>query len=441
MGDNFENKKSGSFLKVLIPLILILAIAGGAFFFFTRNKEKPVNVFKSNVEKAFKKAEVKEDSKTAKATFTLTANLDSDNVNIKALKQYVESAKITYTQEADLNKRIMKYNATVDFDNEQIIDADMILQNGKIYVFAQEFFSKYVEINPEDFGVNGYNEMLDEIFKVADKVSTKETNKLMKDIEKTVIDFLEKQEYTKENEEITVGGKEYKATKSTLVLNEKQMTELLSNVLTVVKDSEYVASLMSSSNVDIKEELEDAIDNLKESDEGKSTLEISIYTHGVAGEVIRVNAVAKEDKEVAFKVNYEKESKEKSVVAFEVENTKIKLEINKKDKNTTVYTLVLPEEFEGVGLSLEHTKDGENKGKIVISVKLPGALLATSGITDDVEAKLNITYDISENVKVEEADVSNAVSAKEFNEEHQQELMNNFQKSKLYSLIAPFIGQ
>lgn len=440
MEDNFEKKKSKSFLKILLPIILIIAIIGvGAYFLLNKSNIKPVNAYKNVVEKAFDMMEAKEDAKSARAKIELTANLDSDDINIKAVKQYVEAAKIALNEEFDLNKQIMQYNVIADFNNENIINADVLVQNGKIYAYAKEFFSKYVEINAEEFDMEEMEELLEEAFKKANKVSKQETNKLLKDIENEVLKFLDEQEYETSKEEITVGSNSVKTTKVTLKLTEKQLAKLMANVLTVVKNSEYAKELIENDQVDFEEEIEDAIEDLKDVDTENNTIKISLYTTGVTGEIVKAEIVAKEEEEELVTINYEKESKEKSNVVFETEGTELKLEINKKDKNTTDYILVLPEELEGIKINAEHTKEGQYKGKIVLTVKVPSEILAGYNIDDDVTAKLNIVYDVNYNVNVEETNVGSSIKINDFTEQDQQELLTNFQNSKLYKLIAPFI--
>lgn len=442
MEDNFEKKKSNTFLKVLLPIILIIAVVGaGAYFLLNKSNIKPVNAFKNVVEKAFTALEVKEDAKTASAKIELTASLDSDNLNVRAIKQYVEAAKITLNGEADLNKQIMKYNALVDFDKDTLVNADFILQNGKIYAYAKDFFSKYVEIDSEDLDMEEMTVMIEEMFKISNKISKKETNKLLKDIENEVLKFLDEQEYETSKEEIKVGNDTVKATKASLKLNEKQLAKLMTNVLTVVKNSEYIKELISTDEIDFEEQIEDAIEELKDVDTDDMTIKISLYTTGVAGEIVKAEVVAKEEEEEVITINYEKESKEKASVVFEAEGTELKLEINKKDKNTTAYTLVLPEELEGMKITVEHTKEGQYKGKIVLTVKVPSEILAGYNIDDDVTAKLNVVYDASYNVNVEETNVENSIKINDFTEQDQQELLTNFQNSKLYSLISTFMGE
>ena len=442
MEDNFEKKKSNTFLKVLLPIILIIAVVGaGAYFLLNKSNIKPVNAFKNVVEKAFTALEVKEDAKTASAKIELTASLDSDNLNVRAIKQYVEAAKITLNGEADLNKQIMKYNALVDFDKDTLVNADFILQNGKIYAYAKDFFSKYVEIDSEDLDMEEMTVMIEEMFKISNKISKKETNKLLKDIENEVLKFLDEQEYETSKEEIKVGNDTVKATKATLKLNEKQLAKLMTNVLTVIKNSEYINSLITTNEVNFKEEIEDAIEELKDVDTEDMTIKINLYTTGVAGEIVKAEIIAKEEDEEVITINYEKESKEKASVVFEAEGTELKLEINKKDKNTTAYTLVLPEELEGMTITVEHTKEGQYKGKIVLTVKVPSEILAGYNIDDDVTAKLNVVYDASYNVNVEETNVENSIKINDFTEQDQQELLTNFQNSKLYSLISTFMGE
>lgn len=442
MEENFENKKSKSFLKILLPIILIIAIIGvGAYYLLNKSSVKPVNAYKNVVEKAFNKIEAKEDSKTAKAKIELSATLDSDNLNVKAIKQYVEAAKITLNGEVDINKQIMKYNALVDFDKDTLINADFILQDGKIYAYAKDFFSKYVEIDAEEYDLEQLTTMLEEAFKTAKKTSKNETNKLLKDIENTILAFLDEQEYETSKEEINFGGDKVNATKTTLKLNEKQLAKLMTDILTVIKNNEYITDLVSTNEIDLKEELEDAIENLKDVDTEDMTIKINLYTTGVTAEVVKANINIKEDDEEVLEMNYEKENNEKANISLTSEGDTFKLEINRKDKNTTLYTLAFSDELEEMKINIEHTIEGQNKGKVILTTKVPSEMLEQYDIDDDVTAKLNINYEINYGGKVEETNIDNSIKLNEFTMQDQLELATKFQNSKLYKLIAPFINQ
>ena len=192
--------------------------------------------------------------------------------------------------------------------------------------------------------------------------------------------------------------------------------------------------------MDVKEEIQSIIQELEnvEATEG-SALTISLYTKGFIAELVKIEAIMEEYDEEILSITYSKESKEKSIVELAVEEESLKLEINKKDKNNTEYKLILPEGFEGIELSLEHKKEGDNKGTISLIIKLSEIYATELGVQEDIEAKLKIKYETDYNATIEEENVENAITINEFTEQDEQELLNNIQNSKLYEIISMFM--
>ena len=434
-GKNKSNS-SGKLLKVLIPIILIFVVCIVGIFVFGKVSSSPKAVFKTAIQKVFKEIEMKQDSKTAEISAQVTVNVNSNDENIKSIQKYLNATKLSMTDKVDLNKEIMGYNLTAEYNNEKVVDANVYLQDSKIYLYAPEFFAKFVEIDPDAMGIYEFSEALEGMFRVGKNISAKETNKLMKEIEKEILNFLDKKEYTKEDAELTLDGKTIKTTQSTLKLNEKEMAEVLTKILKVLKNSEYFLNLVKIDDVDVKMEIEKYIEDLEDVEtNGNFSMVVSLYTRGTS--LVKAEAKINSYGEESV-ISYVKESKEKAVALMEANGEKIGLTITKKNSKTTEYTLNVPEELQGMEISIEHTEEGKNKGKIALNIKLPRAVALGMGLTDSVQLKLNVDYLLKYNITVDKANVENAKSINSFTNSDLQTIMQNFQKSKLFEVISTF---
>lgn len=435
----FSEKNSRGASRILIPIVLIILLLIGGFT-YCKIKTTPENIFKEAVQKTFDAIEIAEDNKTAKASMKITADINSQDEMLQEVSQYLGNVAITTKQEIDIQKEVVKYNIIGEYESDKVIDANMLIQDGRIYVFAQEFFSKYVQI-VEDEDMQEFNTILAETFEKANRVSKRETNKLIDEIEKAILKYLDKQEYSSSKEEIKAGIKTVKTTKSTIVLNEKELATLFIEVLTVLKENDYFIEIIENSEIDVKEEIEYLIEDLSEVEATEDNeLIISLYTKGFAAELVKAEAIIEEYDEEILTITYVKEHSTKSAIILEEYDEEIKLNIEKKDKNTTVYELELPEELDGAEMSLEHKEDSENKGALTLNCRIPASLTREMDITGPIEAKLNIEYEIDTKVKVEKENVSNAITINEFTKKEKQELLENLQESKLFELISPIIS-
>ena len=105
MEEEFEKKTNKKFLKILIPIIiLILVIGAGLVYYFMSTT--PKNIFTKAVNSIFSNIE-EEKYDTLKTNVELSMSIESDNSEIQSIGQIVNSVKIKTNQEIDLNNKVV----------------------------------------------------------------------------------------------------------------------------------------------------------------------------------------------------------------------------------------------------------------------------------------------------------------------------------------------
>lgn len=433
-----ENSNYKNLLKKIIPIIIIALILVIGYLLYNTTINKPEKIFKKTVAEIFEKIEMKEENKNGKANIEITAQLNSEDETIQEIQSYLDGTKIRMNQEIDVEQKILKTKIGADYKNEELIEAGMFIQDGTVYLLAEEFFDKYIEISEEELGIEDFETILEEAFEQADKVSKKETNKLLDEIEETIINFLKEQEYESDKEEISLEDKTVKAKKSTLSLNEKEISELLVEILKVLKESEYFIELVKNPEVDIVEEIEYLIEELEEVDTtDELDIEITLYTKGIIPKIVKAEIILEEYDEELGKLIYEKENDKKAIVEIEADEESFGIEILEKDNETTELRLVLPEEYEGIEVKLEIKKE-KNKGELKIIANISEEIMSELNIEDEIEAILNIKYEENYEVEINKEDISNSTTLDKITENEQKEILKKFEDSNLRELLEEF---
>jgi len=419
-GNDFEKK--GSKKKIIIigivALILIVAIAGGLI--FLNLSKKPEKIFSKAVEDIFE-IEEGQVQNSMRAELELTAEVDSDDVNVRAVNEYLKTLKIGMIAEVDIEKEIFNENINAEFNGEKVISLDALIQDENIYFYLDELFSKYIKVDEE------YLEGIDlsMIFEQSEDLD----ENFFKDLEQILLDEIEAKEL--EQEKVELDGK--KVTKSTLKLSPKDILKIAKKVLKLVDKYQPMDEIK-----DLIDELDYAIEDLGDIKASENYLEISIYTKGFNNKFVKFEAIIVADNDEMLRLEVNKESDEKTTIELinRDEEQVFGFVITEKSKSETTIEFLMNEEstklkdatklFEIVIVS-----ENENKGKITFKMD----------IEDVGTIKLNIKYNIEYGVQVEKVNTKNAVSIDELTEDDLMEIYENAQENPiLYSVISTFIS-
>ncbi len=444
-----RNKK---LLYVLIPVLIVVLVIIAGLIYLTLNGT-PESIFKNAINRVFGAIESDEGMLTTmKGTINLTADVESENEQMQAVNTMLEGTSIGLNMEADTENFIVKEDLNVTVSNESILNALILIQDQKGYVYLKDWLDKYLEL-PE--------EMLEysELTEYYDNIATLDQNKLMEAIEEELIEAISNQELVQEKTTLVLDGKETKVTASTLSLKDTQVNTFYSGLFTNLRQSEKFQAALG----EYKDEVLTAIDEMVQEMGEAEDLEFvfTIYTKGFLNKFVGVSAksidtyyeevtgldiLKHNDEKHEFVAYNEYEGEREETLKLTIEDKK-----ESKDKGTATITITVDEE-ELVLVYNYETKG--NQTTFVLSTEVEGVKIAISGNTVKEgknvngnfvisvqeesfgKVNLNCAYDFTYDVEIQKVDVQNAVLINELSEEDQTELMTNLQSSTLYQLIG-----
>ena len=391
MEENFEKKsgkKVGIIVTVVVLLLVIAAIVVGII--YLNSTRKPEKIFAKTIEDTLQMVET-ENYRKAKIDLELSAEINAEDPEIKAVNEMLRAIKLKMILETDLDKKIFNENLLATYDGEQVISVDLLVQDNKMYAYLNDLFSKYIEFNEADLeGVD-----LSSIFTATEAAEIDEN--LLNDIKQILVDEVNSRELTQEKTKLN----DENVLKTTLRLTPNEVLDILIKVLNKVNEYENIPELQQT--------IEDLETEIEYSDETENYVDISLYTKGLKNDLVKAEALM-------INKDYDE------AIVFEIE---------KNSENEYTISMALNEESTTVSEATEVmaiTVKEENENKGTMSLKINAG--------DQGSIVLNISYNMDYNANIEERDVSNSVNANSLTEEDAMEIMENIQKNEiLYSII------
>lgn len=397
MEENLEKKfEKKSHKKIAITLcvtVLVLALVIVAGVFYLALSRKPEKIFAKSVENVFKPLENDAKQKTAKIDLEFSFELKSNNLEMMMANEMLKSIKLKSITEVDLDKKILNENLKATYAGQDVISADALIQNDKVYFYLNEIYSKFIEV-PEDY-LEGAD--VSSVFENDDNAIE---TAMLDEIKKVVLDKINSKELIKENVEIS--GE--KVQKSTMKLTPKEVLEVMREVLVIIDKN-----VPSEELKDLIHELQYEIEYTEDND---NYIEISIYTKGLTNKVVKA--------EIIF-VNAEYDE----LAA---------LMLNKEDDKTVIDVL-----FNEISADLEDAeeiceitvkKEEDNKGTISLKVS----------IDEESSVILKLKYSYEYGVTVKERNTTSSITIDNLTEADLQEMYENIENNQiLYSLIESFM--
>ena len=455
-----RNKK---LLFVLIPVIVVVVVLLAGIVFLALNGS-PEKIFKASVSKVFGMLETTEEQySTVKGTMNLTANIESDDENVQALNTMLSGAAIELDMEADTTNMIINENLKVKYNNENLLNASILLQDEKGYVYLPDWLNKYLELSEE---LLEYSELT----KYYEKLDTLDQDALMEAIKEELIVAISNQELIQEKTTLVLNGQETKVTASTLSLEGSEMLAFIRDFVRNLKENEKFKKGLGEFNEDYILVLEEALQTLdtntdiSNNDESNEELIFTIYTKGLLNKFVGVSAKATDsyfeettglnlfkhnDGKYEFVTYNEYEGEREEVLKVTVDDKK-----ENKDKGTATITITVDGEELVLLYNYETQKD---KTIFTLSTEIEGVKFAISGnviengknvkgnlaisLQEETMGKINLNFecDFTYGVQVQKVDTSNAVLIDELSEEDLSTLMTNFENSAAYEMLKPIV--
>lgn len=463
--DGYEfipTKKKGSKGPIIAILLVIAALAAVVYFAYT-NFSNPKKMFVKSINKGYKEVEnfiddafKTEVNKPMVLSNDLKLNIKMDDslvdANTKGLIDEINKIKLETEIGYDQKNKQMLMVIGALYDNQKLVNAGAYAKDEKMYFELKDLFDKYIEVPMEDY--NSYFEQT--------TVDVDDVKYVLSKTKDAFIDSLDEDNFKKSKATIKIDGKNVKTTKVTYAVSEEKASKIAKKAFsTLVKDSKYIEALATLSGTDkaeIKEAMEETIDEITEGIESgdldtEDVLSFIVYTKGFNADAVGYEIVMEsEDEEVGTISYYKGKSKDefklvtageelmsasisdtKFVVEVNSDEDTVKLEVLKKEKGkktTYSYTLTAG----GASISgdvvvemIKENKDGSYEANISASASLMGMVEVTISGTSKAEFKDKLSL----------PNVTNSVKADALTETDMNTIQTNLMKNQtLVSFIS-----
>lgn len=284
---------------IAVLVVVLLALAGCGYYFYFGKSVNSKQVFDSTI--SYVKKEMftilDETKEKTNLEYDLKFNLDlNEDVADKSEYSFINDIMFKGKIATDFDKKEMSNSFTILDSDKELINVNMYAQNKSLYLDLAKLYDKPIEVSLEDD--------YDRIF---DTYSTKNINDV-----KTIISQFEtalksalKEEYFKsEDATVSVDGKDVKAVKHSLLLDEKTFNTIKKDVLTSLNNDEFINALESISDeygdgtVNVKDSLTEEISYLEEEikDSDDKEIEVKVYLYADSrGNVLKAELLNFED--------------------------------------------------------------------------------------------------------------------------------------------------
>jgi len=389
-------KKKGLLIGGIIAVALVIVVILIYFLVLT----KPEFIFSKAIDKIFKVES--EQYNSIKFDSKIKVSVEAEDESLQEQLAEIEKCTLKLGAQMDISEKKEIVDLGLEYDNEEVIDAQVYYNDGDMYAYFEGLFDKYIEIDMDE----ETKEQMNEIFESA---TSEENLKRSEKIVKIFRDELKAQikeegTFEQEKETIDIGDKEQKVTKSTLTLSEKQLLKVLSNVCSnLAENDEFVEFFEDDTFGEDLKELAELIEGTETN--SKNKVEISIYTKGL-NKVVAVDAE----------------------VYVEEEATTIIMLVAKEDEN--LYSYSVSGEMSGAKVDLlngkvEIKKDKDSKKE------QSGKAIITGEVFQTGNAKLEIDYSVKYNNGVDKIDIKNSVNINELTDADMEAVMEKLMERPL----------
>ena len=394
-------KRKGLIISLIIIAVIIIALLLVYFLIFA----KPEFIFNSAIDKLFAIEEETYDS--IKVNSKVKVSMEAKDTSIQEQLSELEKYTFNLNTQLDIKEKDAALGLGVEYDNEEVVNANIYYNNEELYAYLNGLFDKYIQIDMPQEAKDSLKTAF-ESFDISDE--QKEKNKKAIEIIRDELKNQIKEEGTFEKEKVTIdlNDKETKVNKSMLVLTEKALLNVLENMCGNLADNDEFIDCFEESPKDALSQISDELKNTDTESEYKIT--ISIYTKGLLNKFVGAEVeidIPEEDQKVTVTMLQEDEE----VYSFNVETktASAKVDLIKGTIETQIET---------------DNKD-EQKGKTTLTME----------IAEVGTAKIELDYSSEFNKGIDGVDLNNVVNMNDLTEQDMQGIMEKLMERPLIGEI------
>ena len=292
-------KKKGGAVALIIILVLVIALVGGAaayYFLVVKSPRAAINTFLDNIDSKLGEASSTIESNSElvdfKASISVQQNESTDSAN-KTFISILNNSDLEFVSGIDKTDKRAIINLSLNYNNDPItLSVYFDTQTKGVYVYSKQILGKPIKVA----------EVTDEtmesfINSLSNNSNTKNYVKAAQMVFKAVKNNIKDNMISASNATYMANGKEVSATKNTLRLTDKDLSELTYNVCKeLVNNAEFINLFDTNIQPSIKSGLNATITTYETREEVKArtswydvktTLEFSVYTDGFIPKAVR----------------------------------------------------------------------------------------------------------------------------------------------------------
>lgn len=413
-------KKKKSKLGVVIVLLVLLAgIIGGLAYYYFQVYTNPKVVYQQMIKNAANvvtlSESMPEEISTLKAKIKADVNLKLDDAyledGVEEIIDIVNEIEATAEVQMDIKKEKMLLGVDSNYEGEKLVKLEALLDAKKEegYFKLEPIIDEVVDMEAAELDYeslqDGFKEMkeaLKELLKETNSifVDKKSQEKAMKIFSEECAKIVKKEYVSKDQEKITVNGKEINADKYVFKMTDEQMINEFVTIYENLKNNEEFLNCWSDSK-QIKTEFESMINSLKTEkiSEAEFLITFNLYRTGLKQEFARVDLV------------------------LEFSGQKVTIKIEKQDDAYAYKAIILGQEMISGTVKIEKLDKETTKLELKLNIK------------EVMELVVNTEFAFAINGEFKGFDTKNAINPEELSEDEKEEIKESLEKSKLNKLI------
>ena len=371
----------GNAAPIIIVILVIVALAvlaffGGKYYLSSKNSIKifidtSLNKLENNIA----------GSGTTSGDLTININGDTTSKEGKIFK-ILNNLDLNIIYDIDTKENITDVNIKTNYYSDELVDANIYIEDGNIYLYLNELYSKYIKYNYKKDNSN------------SNKISNEDYKIIVSSIRTALNESLKEEYFTKSWTK--VNGKS--VNKVELLLDDKNIKIINENIINNLKNNnKFISSFRRITN--------------KEETEVKKLLD---------NEVEKINNNKYLDTKISLYTSITK------FVMLEVSNKNVQATINSNDKGF-VYKVA--------------DKENNNTYNGTFKIDIKDDNITYSNITkDDSSLEMNFSGTIKHNTKIEKKNVSNNILLEDITDREYKEILSKIFNNKAFKRISEDIS-
>lgn len=372
----------GNAAPIIIVILVIVALAvlaffGGKYYLSSKNSIKifidtSLNKLENNIA----------GSGTTSGDLTINIKGDTTSKEGKIFK-ILNNLDLNIIYDIDTKENITDVNIKTNYYSDELVDANIYIEDGNIYLYLNELYSKYIKYNYKKDNSN------------SNKISNEDYKIIVSSIRTALNESLKEEYFTKSWTK--VNGKS--VNKVELLLDDKNIKIINENIINNLKNNnKFISSFRRITN--------------KEETEVKKLLD---------NEVEKINNNKYLDTKISLYTSITK------FVMLEVSNKNVQATINSND-NGFVYKVA--------------DKENNNTYNGTFKIDIKDDNITYSNITkDDSSLEMNFSGTIKHNTKIEKKNVSNNILLEDITDREYKEILSKIFNNKAFKKISEDISK